>query len=206
MRRHESRIIKEMTRPQSNRSLLARTLKAPERREKSPIDRNGEKKLRKSQPKLPDRPMSTKNGVTVVPGGSKPRPIKTYAPTDKTGKLPTPRKEDLKGASKKISTLGQVKEGFAKYLKADPGPKYAALASSRQGRNDQRLAPSASQANLDKKDRPVRESLVERDHYFENLRATLDTVRESINSNLGRKLEFPTRREASALRESASSS
>ena len=48
--------------------------------------------------------------------------------------------------------------------------------------------------------------MVEREHYFEQLRATLDTVRESLTSNLGRKLEFPTRREASTLRESVSSS
>lgn len=104
MRRHESKIIKEMTRPQSNRSLLGKTVKASERREKSPIEKSADRKAKKQLQKN-DKLTQSKSSFKLLSNSKEPthkqRPIKTYG--DRSSKATTPRNFE----NRKMTALGQ---------------------------------------------------------------------------------------------------
>lgn len=150
MRKHESKIIKEMTRPErasSNRSLLGKTMKAPERREKSPMDKSADRKSKKTLTRN-DKLTQSKSSFKLMSNSNEPlhkqRPIKTYSNMDRSTKATTPRNFE----GRKISTLGQVKEGFSKYLKPSDSSAHKYRQASSRLHNDHRLAPSASSAIL----------------------------------------------------------
>ena len=113
MRKHESKIIKEMTRPQSNKSLLGKTVKA-DRREKSPMEKSADRKSKKQLSKN-DRLTQSKSSFKLLSNSKEPlhkqRPIKTYA--NASSKATTPRNFE----ARKVSTLASAKEtGIARYL------------------------------------------------------------------------------------------